>query len=98
MHLNATANSTSTPTPSLAETMTNDTNTLNTIQVTVSNWNGNRVDTIIDSLSVIKTWTIIISISVLSVIVIKLIKMCTKMYKKHNEIVIKKHSRISPEM
>lgn len=83
--------------PIVTETMTNNTNTLNTIHVSLSN-NEQSFESIIHSLNVMKVYIIIIAIGVLSVIIIKIIKMCTRAYQKHNEIVIKKHQRVSPEM
>lgn len=51
-----------------------------------------------DTLSDIKMWLIIIAIIILKVIVIKLIKMCGKVYKIHNEKIIQRHRRISPQL
>lgn len=83
--------------PIVTETMTNNTNTLNTIHVSLSN-NEQSFENIIHSLQVMKVYIIIIAIGVLFVIAIKMIKMCTKAYHEHNEVVIKKHNRVSPEL
>lgn len=87
--------STPTPTPILSD---NNTDTLNTFQLTIPNWNEESFATIIDTLKSIKVWMIIISIGIIAVILLKLFSVCKKLYEKHNEIVIKKHNRVTPHL
>lgn len=61
----------------------------------------NSINTIISLLSEIKSfkpWFIIIAIAILLIISTKTIIMCKKVYKIHNEQIIRKHSRVSPNI
>lgn len=57
---------------------------------------------IIETLSVIKLllmfFTITLTAILIIVVVIKLTKACKKIYNLHNEIVIRRHNRITPEL
>lgn len=56
------------------------------------------VEEIMDSLDNIELIIILIFTQIALVLLIKVFKMCTKLYHKHNEIIIKKHNQISPEI
>lgn len=45
-----------------------------------------------------KTWFIIMAIGLLTIISIKIAIMCKKVYKIHNDKIILKHNRISPQI
>lgn len=99
MSLNATmTNATVIPSTTSSKTTTQSNNTLSKFEFIIPNWNEEIFSEISANLSDIKIWTIIIAMGIISVILIKLFNTCTKMYKKHNEIIIKKHTRISPQI
>lgn len=66
--------------------------------VQVPNWNEEACKTIINHLGDLKIWIAIIALCVMFVIILKLVKACSTAYKRHNEIVIKNHNKISPQL
>lgn len=97
MITNSTTNTT-TPANIVTDTMSDSKSALNTIQLLMPGWNEDSFKTIHEALSAMKFWIIIIAIGILIVIMLKMFNVCAKIYKKHNQIVIKKHNRTSPEM
>lgn len=71
------------------------------INLLVPNWNQEYYETIIDMLSdinVCKIWIITIACGLLFMITMKLINLCEKGFKIHNEKVISRHTRVSPQI
>lgn len=57
-----------------------------------------ELDTIIDQIDDIKIWIIIMVVITLKFVLIKAIKMCRRGYKIHNESIIQRHARQSPQL
>lgn len=51
-----------------------------------------------ETLSDIKMWLIIITIIIVKIVLIKLLKTCKRTYNMHNETVIRRHNRTTPQM
>lgn len=61
--------------------------------------NVNRnITEIIENLSEIKIWIVIIAIIIVKIVIIKMFKLCKRMYHIHNMKIIARHNRISPEI
>lgn len=78
-------------------TQTPTTTTITTPKFTVNVY-GESIDELIEEVNDIKVWIILIAIIIMIIVVLKLIKMCKKVYEMHNEKIIKRHSRISPQI
>lgn len=63
----------------------------------ISNYSDD-LETIIEQLDDIKIWIIIMAVITLKFVIIKAIKMCRRGYKIHNESVIQRHTRQSPQI
>lgn len=61
-------------------------------------YSDKKMEDMLDCLEDIELFMILIFIQIAFVLCIKIFKMCMKAYQKHNEIVIKKHSRTSPQL
>lgn len=55
-------------------------------------------DHIIETLSIIKYWLIFVAIIIATIILIKFVKTCKKVYKVHNETVIRRHNQTTPQL
>lgn len=60
--------------------------------------NEKSLKNILECIEDIEIYIILIFAQILLVLSIKIFKMCNKTYTKHNEIVIRKHNRISPQI
>lgn len=82
--------------PTIKTTNTTTANTRAT-QIIV-NVNEQDLNNMIDTLSNIKLWLIIIVLIFVTAIMIKLVKACRMAYNMHNETVIRRHNRTTPQI
>lgn len=59
---------------------------------------NSNLDTVKEILNDIKMWIMIITIIILKIVIIKAIRLCRKGYKIHNQNIIQRHSRTSPQI
>lgn len=62
------------------------------------NKNEEHFDAEIGMLSDIKFWLIVIVIIIIKLILIKFVKACKKAYEVHNETLIRRHNRTTPQI
>lgn len=91
------SSTTITATPATKVTTTHASEIQKPIQINVTS-NEKTITNILECIEDIEMYIILIFVQIIIALLIKLFKMCTKMYAKHNEIVIKKHNRISPNI
>lgn len=73
--------------------------TTNKIITTVTEKSNKKdFDNLIETLSVIKLWLTIFILIIIAIILIKVAKTCQKVYKIHNENIIRQHNRITPQI
>lgn len=87
----------STYSQAIVATKTTPTTTMATPKFTV-NINEQNFNDLIENISDIKLWIKIIAIIIVKIVLLKVIKMCKKAYQMHNEKIIQRHSRFSPQI
>lgn len=78
-------------------TSTTTSTTMPTPKSTV-NINEDDLDNLLENVSDIKLWIIIIATIIVKIVIIKLIKLCKRGYTMHNEKIIQRHNRITPQL
>lgn len=84
---------TSATTATKATTTTTSTTTDSTV-----NMKEEDFDDLLENVSDIKLWLIIIATIIVKIMIIKLLKMCKKAYTMHNKKVIERHNKITPQL
>lgn len=77
--------------------MSNET-TAKIITTVTEKTNKNDFDNLIETLSIIKLWLTIFILIIITIILIKVAKTCQKMYNMHNETIIRRHNRTTPQI
>ena len=90
---------TNTTTPNSIKTLTTGATESSKIHVTTNlTYSEKTINEILDCLEDIETFMILIFAQIVIVLIVKLAKMCKRGYKIHNESIIQRHSRQSPQI
>lgn len=87
-----------TKTTTTSSTTTKAISTTTMSSPSIGHLNNEQIIEIIENLTDIKIWIIIITIIIIKIVIIKAIKLCKKGYEIHNQKVIQRHNRDGPRI